>query len=122
MQPRPWRTLLALGICLLALSAPAEDKPRHVVLVVWDGMRPDCVTERYAPTLNKRAHEGLRFRNHHALYPTATDVNGSALATGTDPKRNGLFANLAFREAINRPQPVDTREPDTFRCGYERSG
>src|SRR5437588_969923 len=122
MLPRPWRRLLALGMCLLAISAPAEDKPRHVVLVVWDGMRPDFVIERYAPTLNKLAHEGVRFRNHHAIYPTATDVNGAALATGAYPNHNGLFANLAFRAAINPRQPVDTGDPDTVRRGDEVSG
>jgi arylsulfatase A-like enzyme len=122
MLPRPWRTLLALGICALALSAPAEDEPRHVVLVVWDGMRPDFVTEKYAPTLNKLAHEGVRFRNHHSVYPTATDVNGAALATGAYPNRNGLFANLAFRAAINPRQPLDTADPDIVRRGDEVSG
>src|SRR5205807_4553034 len=122
MLPHPWRTLLALGICALAISAPAEDKPRHVVLVVWDGMRPDFVTERYAPTLNKLAHEGVRFRNHHAVDLTATDVNGAALATGAYPNHNGLFANLAFRAAIKPRQPVDTGDPDTVRRGDEVSG
>jgi arylsulfatase A-like enzyme len=122
MLPRPWRTLLALGICAVAISVPADDKPRHVVLVVWDGMRPDFVTERYAPTLNKLAHGGVRFRNHHSVYPTATDVNGAALATGAYPNHNGLFANLAFRTAINPRQPVDTGDPDTVRRGDEVSG
>ncbi len=118
MLPHPWRTLLALGICALAISAPAEDKPRHVVLVVWDGMRPDFVTERYSPTLNKLAHEGVQFRNHHSVYPTATDVNGAALATGAYPNHNGLFANLAVRAAINPRRPVDTADPDIIRRGF----
>src|SRR5437588_10173633 len=122
MLPRPWRTLLVFGICTLAASAAADDKPRHVVLVVWDGMRPDFVTERYAPTLNKLAREGVRFRNHHSVYPTATDVNGAALATGAYPNHNDLFANLAFRAAINPRQPVDTGDPDTVRRGDEVSG
>ena len=122
MLPRPWRTLLALGICALAMSAPAEDKPRHVVLVVWDGMRPDFVTERYSPTLNKLAHEGVQFRNHHSVYPTATDVNGAALATGAYPNHNGLFANLAVRAAINPRRPVDMADPDIIRRGDETSG
>jgi arylsulfatase A-like enzyme len=85
-------------------------------------MRPDFVTERYAPTLNKLAHDGVRFRNHHSVYPTATDVNGAALAIGAYPNRNGLFANLAFHEAINPRQPVDMGDPDTVRRGDEVSG
>ncbi len=81
------------------VTAVSAAHTRHVVLVVWDGMRPDFVTEKYAPTLEKLAHNGVRFRNHHAVYPTATDVNGAALATGCYPNRNGLAANLEFRPA-----------------------
>ena len=37
------------------------------------------------PTLWKLAHEGVVFRNHHAVYPSATNVNGTALVTGVYP-------------------------------------
>jgi predicted AlkP superfamily pyrophosphatase or phosphodiesterase len=121
MRIRPLRTLLILGIGALAASVAADDKPRHVVLVVWDGMRPDFVTERYAPTLDKLAHEGVRFRNHHSVYPTATDVNGAAIATGAYPNHNGLFANLVFNAAINPRQPVDTGDPDVIKRGDDIS-
>src|SRR5207245_6529785 len=106
--------------CLVAAASTAN--PRHVVLVVWDGMRPDFVTEKYAPTLDKLAHDGVRFRNHHAVYPTATDVNGAALATGCYPNRNGLTANLEFRPAINLRQPIDLGDPDSIKRGDEISG
>ena len=46
-------------------KAPAKD--RHVVLVVWDGMRPDFVSERNTPTLWKLAREGVTFRKHHSV-------------------------------------------------------
>jgi arylsulfatase A-like enzyme len=95
---------------------------RHVVLVVWDGMRPDFITEKYAPTLDKLAHEGVRFSNHHAVFPTATDVNGAALSTGFYPNRNGLAANLEFRPAINSRQPIDMGDPDSIKRGDEISG
>ena len=85
-------------------------------------MRPDFATEKYAPTLDKLAHDGVRFRNHHAVYPTATDVNGVALATGCYPNRNGLAANLEFRPAINSRQPIDMGDPDSIRHGDEISG
>ena len=125
--------IAALLVPVVAATAtPVEDSPgrarrsatetRHVVLVVWDGMRPDFVTEKYTPTLDKLAHNGVRFRNHHSVYPTATDVNGAALATGCYPNRNGLAANLEFRPAINPRQPVDMGDPDTIRRGDEISG
>src|SRR4029453_7470519 len=103
------------------VAAVPATNTRHVVLVVWDGMRPDFVTEKYAPTLDKLSHDGVRFRNHHAIYPTATDVNGAALATGCYPNRNGLAANLEFRPAINPRQPIDMGDPDSIKRGDEVS-
>jgi arylsulfatase A-like enzyme len=105
-----------------AVAAVSAATSRHVVLVVWDGMRPDFITEKYAPTLDKLAHEGVHFRNHHSVYPTATDVNGAALATGCYPNRNGLAANLEFRPAINSRQPIDMGDPDSIKRGDEVSG
>jgi arylsulfatase A-like enzyme len=104
------------------VTAVSAANTRHVVLIVWDGMRPDFATEKYAPTLDKLAHDGVRFRNHHAVYPTATDVNGAALATGCYPNRNGLAANLEFRRAINSRQPIDMADPDSIKRGEEISG
>src|SRR5213082_1721987 len=114
--------LLAIAVQAGGTSIYPASETRHVVLVVWDGMRPDFVTEKYAPTLDKLAHDGIRFRNHHAVYPTATDVNGAALATGCYPNRNGLAANLEFRPAINSRQPIDMGDPDSIRHGDEISG
>ncbi|PYK91242.1 MAG: hypothetical protein DME40_07030 [Verrucomicrobia bacterium] len=108
-------------VASVVAAVPATNT-RHVVLVVWDGMRPDFVTEKYAPTLEKLAHNGVRFRNHHAVYPTATDVNGAALATGCYPNRNGLAANLEFRPAINSRQSIDMGDPDSIKRGDEISG
>ena len=111
-----------LGQATCVVTAVSAANTRHVVLIVWDGMRPDFVTEKYAPTLDTLAHNGVRFRNHHAVYPTATDVNGAALATGCYPNRNGLVANLEFRPAINSRQPIDMGDPDSIKRGEEISG
>lgn len=110
------------AICLAASSARAEPAPRHVVLIVWDGMRADFATEQYAPTLAKLARTGVRFRNHHSVYPTATNVNGAALATGCYPERNSICANLEFRPGIDPRHPFDTSEPEAMKRGDETSG
>jgi len=106
---------------LVAASAHAELSPSHVVLVVWDGMRPDFVTETNTPTLWKLAHQGVWFRNHHSIYPTATDVNGAALATGCYPNRNGLLANSVYRSDIDVRRPIDSGDPETIKHGDEVS-
>lgn len=113
-------TALFAGLTAVAAALPAAPS-HHVLLIVWDGMRPDFVTEKYTPTLAQLGREGVRFRNHHSVYPTATDVNGAALATGCYPKRNGLAANLEFRAAIDPRRPIDMGDPDSIKRGDEVS-
>src|SRR5882724_6437350 len=63
-------SLLFLIVCSSAAAAIPAKPERHVVVVVWDGMRPDFVTEQNTPTLWKLARDGITFRNHHAVYPS----------------------------------------------------
>ena len=90
-----------------ARVAPAGQMP-HVVIVVWDGMRPDLATPENAPTLCKLAQEGVTFHNHHAVYLSATHVNGTAIETGMYPEHNGLIANYDYRPGIEKGKFVST--------------
>src|SRR5207247_10030469 len=103
----------ALLLCSQAIGVANETAKceRHVVVVVWDGMRPDFVSEENTPTLWKLANEGVVFRNHHAVYPSATNVNGTALVTGVYPCRSGLIANHDYRPAIDSRKSLDVEIP-----------
>ena len=107
---------------LRAESEPARAKAEHVVLMVWDGMRPDFVTEANAPTLWKLAREGVTFRNHHSVYPTLTSVNAAALATGVHPGRSGPIGNYEFRPEIDRAKDVRMDALDTIRATDAATG
>src|SRR2546423_14394556 len=96
--------ILSLGPIAVAAS-PAQD--RHVVVVVWDGMRPDFVSEQNTPALWKLAQSGVTFRNHHSVYPSATIVNGTAINTGFYPDRNGILANHDYQPKINPKSSID---------------
>jgi arylsulfatase A-like enzyme len=97
---------------ILILGAWAAGKAEHVVVVVWDGMRPDFITEQYTPTLHGLAQAGVFFRNHHSVYLSATEVNGTAISTGAYPARSGIIANKEYRPGIDLLKPVgmETRE------------
>src|SRR5437867_11825299 len=92
-----------------AVETPKDS--RHIVLIVWDGMRPDFVSEEFTPALWKLAQEGVVFRNHHAVYPSSTNVNGTALATGVYPNHSGLVANHEYRPEIDRKKSSDAQIP-----------
>ena len=100
MFTRRLSEILALILVLLAAPALAQDsvathrgRGRIVVLMVWDGLRPDFVTERDTPNLFRLAREGVRFDKHHSIFPTLTMVNATALATGAPPGVSGLEGN-----------------------------
>ena len=87
-------TLLLWSLCVPAIAAGTLKSERHIVVVVWDGMRPDFVSEKNTPALWKLSHDGVTFRNHHAVHPSATMVNGTAMVTGVYPGRLTRFLNL----------------------------
>ena len=85
-----------------ALAAPTPNgKAEHILVVVWDGMRPDFVTPQYCPTLYSLATNGTFFRRNHSAFISTTEVNGTALATGANPGRNGIQANADFRPELS---------------------
>ena len=116
----PLRSLLATALLFLVSASFGSDEPgkaKHVVVVVWDGMRPDFVTERYAPTLTALAHAGVVFKNNHPAYPSSTNVNGAVLATGNEPGRNGIIGNQEFRAEIDAHRPFDTADFPALNTG-----
>ena len=93
--------LLWLALMVWPALANAAGKAEHVVVVVWDGMRPDFIRPQYAPNLYSLATNGVFFRRHHPAYISSTEVNGAALATGMHPGNSGVIANADYRPAIN---------------------
>src|SRR5438034_1729536 len=108
--------------CALVCGAQPANQPRRVVVVVWDGMRPDFVSEHNTPALWKLARDGVTFRNHHAVYPSATMVNGTALVTGVYPGKNGIIANHVYRPDIDSDRAIDVETPAAVKKGDELSG
>jgi arylsulfatase A-like enzyme len=115
-------SLLFLIVCSSAAAIVPAKPERHVVVVVWDGMRPDFVTEQNTPTLWKLAREGITFRNHHAVYPSATMVNGTAIVTGIYPGKSGIIANHVYRPDIDPHHSIDVELPAVVKKGDEVSG
>lgn len=115
---RTFQLLLAMAwvvICQHRLARGGQAE--HVVVVVWDGMRPDYVSSQYTPTLNELAKRGTFFKEHHSSYVTSTEVNGAALATGMYPEHSGIVANLEYRPELSWLSAYGTESLDTVRRG-----
>src|SRR5207249_1546542 len=106
---------------VLGNTTESAQSNRHIVVVVWDGMRPDFISDKNTPTLWKLAHKGVIFRNDHAVFPSATNVNGTALVTGVYPGRNGLIANHDYRPEIDRNHSIDVELAAVVAKGDELS-
>lgn len=127
VQKVPMLLLLLLAVpcrsALLAAQDSSADKPgRHVLLVVWDGMRPDFVAESNCPTLWHLAEQGVRFLNHHSVYLSATEVNGTAINTGAYPAHDGIVANSEYRPEIDPLKPIHTEAATAVRKGDRVTG
>ena len=66
---------------------------RRVLIIGADGLRPDLLDPELMPVVSQLAASGARSAEHHAVYPTHTRVNISALTTGSQPGRHGIVAN-----------------------------
>ena len=105
---------LALFAALPAAAAPAS---HNVLIFVADGLRYVSVTPKTAPTMWKLKTQGVDFTNSHALYPTITTVNASAIATGHYIGDTGNFGNTIYTGypvAGTNGAPITFQEDDAL--------
>src|SRR6202158_2939950 len=108
------------------LAGAHHGRGRIMILMIWDGLRPDLVTQRDTPNLFRMAREGVRFDRHHSIFPTLTMVNATALATGAPPGINGLEGNVFYLAADSTPPPepavADSSQPGNAQPGSAEAG
>jgi hypothetical protein len=109
--------LLARTFAAEPITAGTSSKAEHILVIVWDGMRPDFIAPQYTPTLYQLAREGVFFKNHHPVYISSTEVNGTALATGMYPNHSGIMANSDYLPEIGWLGPAGTESVDAIRRG-----
>jgi hypothetical protein len=117
MLRRATRLLLACT-CLAAVYVPAalpQTPARNVIIFVADGLRSASVNADDAPTMSTLRERGVSFTNSHALFPTFTTPNASALATGHYLGDTGDFSNSLY---IGFPIFNDGRFPDESSRSY----
>ncbi len=89
-------TILATMAASAAGAQAPASPPHNVVLFVADGLRFRMVDDSTAPTMAAIAREGVSLRNSHALFPTFTTANASAMATGHMLGDTGDFSNTIY--------------------------
>jgi len=93
-------------------GAHAQTPQKHnVILFVADGLRSQIVTPETAPALANLRAEGVDFQNSHAVFPTVTTANASAMATGHYLGDSGDFGNYLYTGPKNAPETTNGVTP-----------
>jgi predicted AlkP superfamily pyrophosphatase or phosphodiesterase len=107
--------LTSLVSALPACSSSPATQPHKVILFVWDGLRPDVITQQDTPNLLALAARGTRFLDNHSTYPTFTMVNAGSFATGGFTGTTGFYGNEIWAAGANgndsTGKPVDFSQP-----------
>jgi arylsulfatase A-like enzyme len=102
---RRFIVLLSAALTLLSAgSALAQNNtPRNLILFVPDGLRAMMVRPDTAPAMAEVRDKGVNFRNPHAMFPTFTMANASAMATGHYLGDTGTFSNTIYAGFASAP-------------------
>ncbi|HEX4645444.1 MAG TPA: alkaline phosphatase family protein, partial [Verrucomicrobiae bacterium] len=63
------------------------------------------------------SRQGVWFDNHHPVFVSATEVNGTTIATGAYPGHDGVVGNKEFRPEIDPLKPFHTEDFESVRKG-----
>lgn len=66
---------------------------RRAIVLFLDGLRRDMLTERCTPNLARHAATAERFAQHRTVFPSATRVVSSSVATGCHPAKHEMQGN-----------------------------
>lgn len=66
---------------------------QRVLVLFWDGMRPDHVSLDLTPNLCTLAREGAWYREATGAFPSYTHPNMTSLSTGAYPGKHGIHTN-----------------------------
>ena len=81
-----------------------------VLLVVFDGLRPDRVTADGMPNLHRFLGTSARFTHTASAFPSETRVQVSTVMTGHPPAGHGVMANAFYDRRLGFDSAMDTSD------------
>ncbi|HEV2124115.1 MAG TPA: nucleotide pyrophosphatase/phosphodiesterase family protein [Chloroflexota bacterium] len=96
--------------------------PRRLVLVVWDGLRPDLLSEAQTPTACRLRDRGVWFERSTCVYPSETRVNSATLATGAYPAVHGIVGNTLYLPQVDAVLTLNTGDHNALAAIERLSG
>lgn len=102
LRRHAWALVLLGALPALARAdAPREAPPNpafaaeaeHVVIVSFDGLRPDVIDKAGMRTLQKLRRVGTYTDSARAVYPSLTLINHASMIAGVGPEKHGIDWN-----------------------------
>jgi predicted AlkP superfamily pyrophosphatase or phosphodiesterase len=111
--------VVVLLVLLAGCAAPAPRNTRPawspLILVSFDGYRPDYIERGLSPTLAGMARDGVRATAMRPAFPTLTFPNHYTIVTGLYPDHNGIVDNRMVDPASGKrfvySDPKTTSDP-----------
>ena len=88
------------------MSGPST--PTRVLIVLFDGLRPDLISPALTPNLERLRRRGVTLARQRTVYPSETRVALTSLVTGATPDRHGMVGNKYLDRPSADPRCVDT--------------
>jgi hypothetical protein len=100
--------LLPLLISLGLNAQQEKQKDIRTLVVFFDGLRPDYITEQNMPNLYAFSKQGSYGKQHHSVFPTVTRVNASSFSSGSYPGTHGLLGNTVYFPIVEKKKVLST--------------
>ena len=97
---------LFISLCLYAQRETQKDI--RTLVVFFDGLRPDYITEQNMPNLYAFSKMACYGKQHHSVFPTVTRVNASSFSTGSYPGTHGLMGNTVYFPMVEKKKVLST--------------
>lgn len=105
------RLFFLLHTLLLSLSLHGQQQPQkdiRTLVVFFDGLRPDYITEQNMPNVFAFSKLGCYGKQHHSVFPTVTRVNASSFSSGSYPGTHGLMGNTVYFPIVEQKKVLNT--------------
>ncbi|GHV52919.1 hypothetical protein FACS1894206_02620 [Deltaproteobacteria bacterium] len=79
-----------------------------LLIVVFDGLRPDAVAPGSMPALSAFLRDALVFSRASTVFPSETRVAAATVATGCYPETHGMVGNAIYVPAIEPASLLNT--------------
>nr|WP_249810668.1 alkaline phosphatase family protein [Bradyrhizobium sp. 17] len=90
-----------------SVTSPAT---RRVILVSFDGLRPDLINATATPHLHRLQRQGVTLGRNVTVYPSETRAATPSLVTGASPGRHGMVGNQYLDRSAVPSRYIDTAD------------